>query len=359
MLGKKDRSPRTMQPPADTTSRHGRGAPTDGGAATIAAIVNLLLASPREALERGAGALDAAIALVCARLDARERQQTLERLGPLEALFPLSSAQLAAPVETRPAGLAEELDAARTAPMHDLLEMAGRPDVDARLSAILVFRGNSDVLATLTGNPGARFATSSLNTLIELAPADRRIKDNLCARTDLPEPLALRLLPFLNRAQLVRLLTAGCAIDAATAASDLATERDVFNGSGVDPSRPLDATIAMLCQDARISEISEVVAERLGLPMASAMNVLCARLDHMACLGLNAAGASAAVIPGILALRQRLECRSGKDRRGAYEAFARYDQTEARSIIEACAAALSERGLVFSDLDFLTNDPEA
>jgi len=334
----------------------GQHAAAEGGATTIASIVSLLLASPPEALQRSAGSLDAAIALVCARLSDRERAATRSRLEPLQELFPLSLAKLSKPSHIAPDA---ELDAVRFAPMPELLALASMPGLDARKSAILAFRGDSDVLAALTGNHAAALSSSSLTTLIELAPGDRRIKDNLCARPDLPEPLALRLLPFLNRTQLVTLLTTGCSIDMATAAHDLATEREVFEGSGVDPSRPLDQTIGMLCTDARISELSEVVADRLRIPLASAMNLICARLDHTACLALHAAGASAVVVSPVLALRQRLECRDGKDRRGAQEAFARYSPSEARSIIEDCAARLAERGVVVSDLDFLAGSEPA
>ena len=339
------------------------------GTSAIHAIVSLLLASPPEALEREALRLDAALAMVCTRLAGAEKAETALKLEALRHLFPLSVGELepsdpgasadrlnrtesAPPVEIAHSGPVADLDALRFALPDNLMQVALLPHVDEATSAILVFRGTSDVIATVTGNPGARFALSSFTTLIELAPGDRRIKENLSLRIDLPERLAMRLLPFLNDAQLVKMLAAGASIDTATAASDLSTEREVYRGSGVDPSRPLDDTIIMLCNDARISELSELLADRLAIALASTMNLLCGRLDHAAGILLHAAGASTAVVQPVLQLRQRLACRQSNDRRAAHDAFGRYSGAEARRIVLACASVLRTSGLVVSDFEF-------
>ena len=339
------------------------------GTSAIHAIVSLLLASPPEALEREALRLDAALAMVCTRLARAEKAETALKLEALRHLFPLSVGELepsdpgasadrasgmesAPPVEIAHSGPVADLDALRFALPDNLMQVALLPHVDEATSAILVFRGTSDVIAAVTGNPGARFALSSFTTLIELAPGDRRIKENLSLRIDLPERLAMRLLPFLNDAQLVKMLAAGASIDMATAASDLSTEREVYRGSGVDPSRPLDDTIIMLCNDARISELSELLADRLAIALASTMNLLCGRLDHAAGILLHAAGASTAVVQPVLQLRQRLACRQSNDRRAAHDAFLRYSGAEARRIVLACASVLRTSGLVVSDFEF-------
>ena len=328
------------------------------GAGAIRAIVGLLLASPPESLEREARRLDAALAMVCARLGDVEKAETGAQLSGLAHLFPLSLGELAAidgrlppSGETDGAGTIARL---RFAPPEELMRIAQLPAIDEATTAILVFRGTSDILAAVTANPGARFAVSSFTTLIELAPGDRRIKENLSVRIDLPERLALRILPFLNEMQLVRMLAAGASIDTATAAADLAAERDVYRGSGVDPSRPLDDTIAILCNDARVSELSELLSERLGITLATAMNLLCGRLDHSAGILLRAAGASTATVQPVLTLRQRLECRPSNDRRAAHEAFTRYSMRTAREMVIACAEVFKERGLSSSDFDFAT-----
>ena len=333
---------------------------------TISSILGLLLASPSDALQRSAEHLDVALSMVCSQLGESEKSQTWTRLSPLAHLFPRSIERLqasvspsfahiasmtAAPAANDPKtiGLAGML---RFAPMQELLEAASMPVIDGVVSAILVFRGNAEVLARVTANPGAQFTRSSLTTLVELAPSDRSIKENLSSRADLPEALGIRMLPFLNKAQKVRMFTAGASIDTPTAASDLAAERDVYHGSGVDPSRALDDTITRLCQDARISEISEVLAERLGTPLACAMNLLCGRMDHAAGLIVMASGATAQSIGPILDLRQRLECRLSKDRRSAFDVFSRYTSQEARELVAACSVHLQETGLVVPELDF-------
>ena len=336
---------------------------------TVNGIVSLLLASPADALSRSAAHLDVALSLVCAQLSESEKSATWTRLSPLAHLFPRSIEHLQAAASPSP-GYVAQMHASlgsiipedgadqlakslRFAPMQLLLEAARRPFLDSAATAILVFRGNSDVLAEVTANPGAVFTRSSLTTLVELAPSDRRLKENLSARADMPEALSLRMLPFLNQAQMVQMFVAGAAIDTATAASDLAAERDVYHGSGVDPSRALDDTLGRLCRDARISEISEVLAERLAIPLACSMNMLCGRLDHVAGLILMASGGGIQSVDPILDLRQRLECRHSKDRRSAFDVFTRYDLAQARDLVLACSKALQASGLVQSDFDFV------
>ncbi len=341
----------------------------EDGSSAISAIISLLLASPADALMRGAEQLDAAMSLVCSQLGEVDKAETWTRLAPLAHLFPRALEGLRATSSPSHGHLTKlsvikqrmtdlpptqdiELSELRFAPMDRLMAVADLPDLDASITAILVFRGNSEVLAKLTANSSARFARSSFTTLVELAPGDRRIKENLARRTDLPEALCLRLLPFLNHSQKVAMFVAGASINTATAANDLASERDVYLGSGVDPSRALDDTILRLCNDARISEVSEVLAERLRVPLATSMNLLCGRLDHVACLTLVAAGAGVKSIPPILNLRQRLECRKSRDHGASHDVFNRYTIEEARVLILDCNQAMMESGLVVSEFDF-------
>lgn len=325
--------------------------------ATLGSIMQLLQVSEAEGLAKSAPQLDAALSLLCAQLDPADKSLAHADLVPLAHLFPRSIERLAEQNQsTAQAGFGIDVETLRFASMEHLLRAADEPDLDEQQTAILIFRGNGDVLARVTANPSARFARSSLTTLIELAPGDRRIKENLINRPDMPEPLSMRLLPFLNLEQKVRLFVAGASIDTATAANDLAIEREVYNGSGVDPSRDIDDTIVRLCEDARISEISEVVADRLRIPLACSMNLLCGRMDHAAALALFAAGASARIVLPMLNLRQRLECRHSKDMRGAHDAFARYTREVARDIVSRCAGDMQASGLVLPEFSFETPD---
>ena len=244
-----------------------------------------------------------------------------------------------------------DVETLRFASMDTLLDVASRDGLTSDLTAILVFRGNAEVIAAVTANPIASFARSSLTTLVELAPSDRRLKDNLVCRTDLPEALGMRMLPFLNPAQMVSMFVAGASIDTQSAATDLAAEREVFQGSGVDPSRDINATVVALCQDARVSEISEVVAERLRVPLASVMNLLCGRMDHAAGLTLLAAGMAVGSVQPLLDLRQRLACRESRDGRAAFDVFTRYTVADAKSLVRDCSRRLQESGLVMPEFD--------
>ena len=337
-----------------SASAYAEASGMNGGSAakaTLGSIMQLLRMSPMDALARSAPQLDAVLCVICAQLDPTDKSMARLDLGSLAHLFPRSLHRLAEHKNASTRGAAD-VETLRFASMDDLLSAADERDLNPQQTAILISRGNSDVLARVTANASARFARSSLTTLIELAPGDRRIKENLIARPDMPEPLSMRLLPFLNLDQKVRLFVAGASIDTATAANDLSIEREVYNGSGVDPSRDIDDTIVRLCEDARISEISEVVADRLWIPLACSMNLLCGRLDHVASLAVLAAGASSKVVLPILNLRQRLECRHSKDIRSAYDAFSRYTPESAREIVLRCSDDMQASGLVLPEFSF-------
>ncbi len=326
------------------------------------AIINLLLASPREALSKSAEPLDRALSLLSTRLSDAERDALVARLEPLAHLFIKTvSGQTSNIVALHPNNASSDIsdsdetrliEQARFGSMAELLSLASLPDLSPALTGILVSRGTSDVLCAVTANSGARFARSSFNTLVELAPGDRQLKDNLTRRPDIPETLALRLLPYLNYDQIICLLTASASIDTKTAAEDLEAERALFTGNGIDPSRAFDDTLARLCGDARISEIADVAAECLNIPLGTTMNMLCGTMDYAAGLLLNAAGASVQSVPAMLDLRQRLECRQSKDRRAAYDAFNGHTNEEARRIVGDCSKAMQRSGLVVADFDF-------
>ncbi len=340
----------------------------------VEAAINLLLACPHETLHQNAGTLDTTLSALCAQIPPRDCIAIQSRLQPLAALFPqtmdtgrslqsVNSTDRLKPELASSDGLTSApVDlalVARTAPCNQLLAMAGLPDLSPAVTGILVSRGTPEVLHRLTANNHAQFARSSFSTLIELAPCDMQLKTNMACRTDLPEGLALRLLPFLNHGQKIKLFTAGANIDTAQAANDLNAEREVYGGSGVDPSRALDNTIQRLCEDARISEITEVLADRLAIPHAASMNLLCGRLDYVAGLLVFAAGGSESCIQPILDLRQQLECRSSKDRRAAYEPFSTYKTEEARSIVIECVKSMQSTGLFRPEFDFSVSDDEA
>ncbi len=304
-------------------------------------IIDLLMANPPEFLTHNSVVLDQITSLVLPRLSSAEQKKVLKKLKLLNDF-----------VEKQDPNEKELIEHVRLANLDELHKIALMQNLPESISSVLVSRSNCQIIQTLTANQSARLSKSSLNLIIELAPSDLQLKENLIRRIDIPETFLMRLLPFLNEQQTIQMLIADFTINSKMAAQKLSHEREFCAGNGVDPSRAVDDTIKRLCSESRLFEIADMLAERLYLPLATTMNILNGRMDYCVALLLNAAGASLVSAEDIIKLREKMGLRQYSDMNSAYSAFNTYMIENAHRTIQECSKLLQKSGLVHADLTY-------
>jgi Uncharacterised protein conserved in bacteria (DUF2336) len=247
---------------------------------------------------------------------------------------------------------------ARKASVSELLQIAGLPNLPEALTNVLISRGDRMVIERALKNPTAIFAKSSLTTLAELAPSDRMIKEALVGRSDLPEAIAERILPYLNlRAKAVVLLSGApfnqhdCDTAMQEAVQELAMSTDqgqVMIGLdhclatiGEGHSNVSDV-ISILARDARVAELSAFAAQQIGIGQLAAFNALSGRFDHAAGIILRALDCSAMSFDDAMNMRRRCGCREAKETKGAWMRSQRYSVEEARKLAHEFDAVLTD-----------------
>lgn len=244
---------------------------------------------------------------------------------------------------------ADQLNIARHGDLAAMLELASRSDISATISNSLVSRGNRTVLYALTANPAASFARSSLTTLVELAPSDRTLKENLAARTDLPESIVERLLPFLAETWKARAIIGVPTLtpdeanmlvqDAETARMDAASSAATDIGEMIASARSgtldMETAVCRLAGEGRVVDLAKLLAAMTGCSVFITLNFLAARLDQPVCQVVKAVGAGEKALLAVLELRRRCGFRNGHEQRAARMSFARINQRDAVNLVAA------------------------
>lgn len=273
------------------------------------------------------------------------------------ALVDVSPREMAAMPVMLPNVKPEEM--AATCPPELLVKLAARPNPSERLCSLIVSRGHAEALAAILRNPGARFARSSLTTMVELAASDMALREAMCARADLTDMILDRLWPYLSPALKAGVLAAGCArshaealLICANAAEEEACEisedgtlRSVAEWSQAVRNREASLSHAMrtLDREGRIVDVATMLAEFAGIEPAMALALMIGTYDRGAVAPARLAGCDDDSMMSLIHLRGRAGARSTADRRGPLHAFAKLGEDEARSIIQGCQARLTGR----------------
>lgn len=269
---------------------------------------------------------------------------------------PARSAQGKAAAARDPDGPVER---ARRASEAELMALAHDPALPEALTNVIVSRGSRAVLHAVARNHGAVFARSSLTTLVELAPSDKGLKDALVSRSDLPEPIVERLIPFLNEASKARLLTNGAPLTRAAAEREIDAAKAELVHAYREGQTPLgvDSYLAMvdagtktyadavseLTRELRLPELAVFLATRLDADVATVLNVLFGRLDHAVAVLMRAAGNDESAVVMVMDMRRRCGLREARETRNARATFQRYAPDEARRLVGQFQAVLEER----------------
>lgn len=149
-------------------------------------------------------------------VDSKVRQALSQQLCNSPMLPPKLARQLAADVEAvacpvlRYSLVLEDDDLLailRPAGQAKLHAVAARERVSARVSQVLVERGDENVVAGVLSNPGAQVAEASLERALERYPESPRVHAGLVDRPRLPLPLAVRLVDRISDELIDRLVT--------------------------------------------------------------------------------------------------------------------------------------------------------
>jgi hypothetical protein len=246
-------------------------------------------------------------------------------------------------------------EAATCAPVR-LVALARRPNPSGRLCGMIVARGHAEALAAILRNPDARFARSSLTTIVELAASDMSLREAMCRRADLSDAILERLWPYLSMASKSAVLAAGCAnshaearVICASAVSEEADEvaedgglRCVAEWTSAVRNREESLSHAMrkLDQEGRIVDVAAMLAEFAGLTSEMALTLMIGAYDRGAVALARLAGCDDDSMMSLIHLRGRAGARSTADKRGPLHAFARLGEDEARRIVTGCLEAL-------------------
>ncbi len=130
-------------------------------------------------------------------------------IGVIKRLASDEEIAVAGPVLTgsRRLSTSDLVEIARTKGQAHLLAISQRTSLDAKLTDVLVKRGNGTVLASLATNVGARFSDTGFSQLIEKADGDDGLGEIVGQRKDLPDNLLRELLRRATEAVKARILS--------------------------------------------------------------------------------------------------------------------------------------------------------
>ncbi|MGL4974750.1 MAG: DUF2336 domain-containing protein, partial [Bosea sp. (in: a-proteobacteria)] len=218
-----------------------------------------------------------------------------------------------------------------------LVMLAQLPDVPEALSNRIVARGHAEALVAVLTNPSARFAKSSLTTIVELAASDYSLRQALCHRGDLPDAILDRLWPFLSQASRVQVIHAGCtteqrALTALLAEADqdlimavregeLPLSIDTCLARMADGEWTLARAIKALGQEGRIADVATLLARKACAEPTTALALLMGAYDRGLVALARAAQADVPALEALLVVRTRAGCRRTNDGRGPLHAL--------------------------------------
>lgn len=153
--------------------------------------------------------LNEIVTRVMAQLRGRERAAAATTLSkmphlPEDVVRNLASDQdiaIARPILQDYGDLSEQIlvDVASVGSQAHLHAMASRPQLGTPVTDIVVQRGDSQVVRTLTANQGARFSRDGMRTLIDKAEKDARLQRLIVDRCDLTFEAVGQLLPLISQ----------------------------------------------------------------------------------------------------------------------------------------------------------------
>lgn len=209
-----------------------------------------------------------------------------------------------------------------------LVAIAERVQLSETVTDILVERGGSDVLKTVSSNEGAHFSETGFDRLLSRGGKDADVTDALARRADLTPLRAERVLRIVEQmadapAVPNSRITAGQSL--ARQARQQRLEVKLLLLDLAANERTLDDVLTMLADEDRAYHLAQVLAQAANLNTEQALRVLMQRDPSglaVACKGL---GVSSDAFRAIVTLRGRRIYFSPKDLDEAVDSYIKLD----------------------------------
>lgn len=203
-----------------------------------------------------------------------------------------------------------------------LTAIAQRAKLSEKVTDVIVRRGDSIVVETVTGNPGARFSDLGFTTLAQRAANHENLCRLLVARSDLPERVAEMVLPMLSAAVNANLQDCDNEYDERLRASLIEETRTTLVErlrSSVIVARPYDELLSLIDRELlsvdeavieladtdRAIPLSKLVGGRGNVGEDTVIRALFARSEEPIMLICRAAGLSINAFSAVLRMRRR------------------------------------------------------
>ena len=190
------------------------------------------------------------------------RIELAQRLAPAEhaphaAVYKLATDEIAVAREVlRQSSVLSDADLVAIAETHGddhMMEIAARPELSATVTDVLVDRGSSGVLHTVSRNSGARFSDFGFQTLATKADGDEALQEILVGRRDMPEAARSQLMTVMSDALKVRLAEEGKQVDQKALAALARTAVDQVNQDAAQ-SEGLRSRVAVMIEEVKLGK---------------------------------------------------------------------------------------------------------
>jgi len=194
-----------------------RSATEDKRAATVERVTNLFLAGADRFTDEQIELFDDVLLRLIDGIERRVLIELANNLAPIDSapvnimrrLAKDEEIQIAGPVlaQSNRLDVGDLIEIAKTMSQDHLLAISDRKRLEQAVTAVLVDRGNADVLCNVAGNPGASLSEADFRTLVHRAETDERLTEKVGLRPDLPPHLFERLLLRATKVARERLVT--------------------------------------------------------------------------------------------------------------------------------------------------------
>lgn len=158
-----------------------------------------------------------------------------------------------------------------------LLAIAERTRLSEGLTDILVERGNSSVLQTVSGNEGAQFSEKGFDRLLERGQGDAVIGEALAQRSDLTPERAQRVLRIVNEISSTSEAGPAAGTTLARHARQQRRELRLLIADLQSGERRRDDVVAMLAEENRAVHLAHLLAHLAEISNEQALRVLLQR----------------------------------------------------------------------------------
>ena len=229
---------------------------------------------------------------------------------------------VARPVIRDAASLTDEdlVDIARTKSQAHLTVIAQRETLSEKVTDVLIDRGDTAVVSTVSGNHGARISSDGIAKLLDKARYSVDLCEVLVERPDLSQATVERLIPLVSESLVVKLAERGYEVGDALPPDVLETVRRRFRNAlqvrkenilqvsvlieEVRKGRmTLDAAVTKVADDQRLLDAASIIGEFARLDRNYALNLILRGKLQTVLILFRSLGLSFETLDAVLAVR--------------------------------------------------------